>query len=78
MVEIKNNSQKMKLQTKSIDVQCDNIFMGLLFLATKLIEFFRFEFYGIYRICKKLFLVVLKMKITKNSLIQILLNSVEY
>ena len=37
------------------------------------IEFFRMEFYKIYRIyriCRKLFLVVLKMKITKNSLLQ--------
>ena len=39
------------------------------------IEFFRIEFYRIYRIyriCRKLFLVVLKMKITKNNLLQIL------
>ena len=41
----------------------------------ELIEFFRIEFYRIYiinRICRKLFLVVLKMKITKNSVLQIL------
>ena len=38
-------------------------------------KFFRIEFYRIciiYRICRKLFLVVLKMKITKNGLLQIL------
>ena len=35
-------------------------------------EFFRLEFYRLYRICRKLFLVVLKMEITKNSLLQIL------
>ena len=46
-----------------------------LMITTELIEFFRMEFsriYRIYRICRKLFLVVLKMKITKNSLLQIL------
>ena len=34
-------------------------------------EYFRIVFYGIYRICRKLFLVVLKMKITKDGLLQI-------
>ena len=41
--------------------------------ATDSIEFFRFEFYRIYKIYRKPFLVVLKMKIAKNSLLQILL-----
>ena len=35
-----------------------------------LIEFYRI--YRIYRICGRLFLLVLKMKMTKNSLLQIL------
>ena len=42
------------------------------------IQFFRIEFFRIYRICRKLFLVVLKMKITKTSLQQIFIESVEY
>ena len=36
--------------------------------------FFRIEFDGIFlifRICKKLFLVILKMKITRNGVLQI-------
>ena len=36
------------------------------------LEFFRIEFCRIYRICRKLFSVVSKMKITKNSLLKIL------
>ena len=40
--------------------------------ARAVVEFFRIEFYRIYRICRKLFLVVLKMKINNNSLLQIL------
>ena len=36
------------------------------------LEFFRIEFYRIYRICRILFLVVLELKITKNSLLKIL------
>ena len=39
------------------------------------IEFFRIEIYGIYRIyriCGILYLVILKMKITDNSILQIL------
>ena len=36
------------------------------------IEIFWIKFYRIYRICRKLFLLVLKMKITKSSLLQIL------
>ena len=40
-----------------------------------LFEFYRIEFcriYRIYRICRKLFLVILKMKFSKNSLLHIL------
>ena len=35
-------------------------------------EFFRIEFYRMYKICRKQLLVVLKMIISKNSLLQIL------
>ena len=34
------------------------------------IEFFRIEFYGIYRICRWLFLVIFIFKITKSSILQ--------
>ena len=46
--------------------------MSIFFRVDPPLEFFRIEFYRIYRICRKQFLV-LKMKITKeNSLLQIL------
>ena len=35
-------------------------------------EFFLIEFLEIYRICRALFLVILKNKITKNDILQIL------
>ena len=46
--------------------------INVLINGTTTFEFFRIEFYRIYRIGRKLFLVVLKMKITNNSLLQIL------
>ena len=40
------------------------------FVASQTIEFFRIEFYRIYRICRKLFLVMFIFKITKISILQ--------
>ena len=42
--------------------------------VTSLFEFFRIEIYRIYRICRILFSVILEMKMTKNSILQILQN----
>ena len=38
---------------------------------TLLIEFFRIEIHRIYRICRQLYLIVSKLKMTKNGLLQI-------
>ena len=51
------------LRTKLSSISC---FFG------KTFEFFLIEFYRIYRIYKILFSVILKMKISKNSILQIL------
>ena len=56
-----------------------NVLHNVLFYALQTIEFFRIEFYRIYRICGKPFLVFFKMKITKNSLLPTnSIDSVEY
>ena len=42
------------------------------------IEFFLFEFYRIYKICRKIFLVLLKIKINRKSILYNLWNTIFY
>ena len=44
----------------------------------QIFEFFRSEFCWIYRICRELFAVVLKMKITKMTITTDSVDSIEF
>ena len=56
---VKQNKNKVKLQTWNY------------FNLVAIFKFFLIEFYRIYRICRILLLVILKMKMTKNNTLQI-------
>ena len=68
------NPSKTSIQNKIWRKISAFIWTSLLNLSPSALEFFLIEFYKIYRICTILFLIIWKMKITRNCILQILKN----